>query len=253
MSCKSLLARWLYPVSSIRTVYRGPIKGMRFMVVPGMGLTYAMGQDHWNFRFFKSRLLHEMTVYDIGANNGQMALFFSRAVGAKGQVLSFEPVPGNVVTLERNLALNDCKNVKVFAAAVSADEVPKKFCFDMEHHTMGTLEDSMIKPGTWEQTIEVPSVSLDALLARGEKPPQVMKIDVEGAGYEVIKGALNLIKLHRPAIYFELHAAHDSAPELEAVRLLQKDFGYTVTNLDGTPQIDLRAMWGGAVWCEAAI
>ncbi len=77
-----------------------------------------------------------------------------------------------------------------------------------------------------------------------------MKIDVEGAGLEVIQGALTLIREHRPGIYFELHAADQEAPELKALSLLRDEFGYEIRDLNGTLQDKLGPQWGAAVWCE---
>lgn len=71
-----LIARWLYPYGAVRRVVRGPVRGMRFIVEPGMGVSYAMGSGAYNFGFLASRCRRGMTVYDIGANRGQMALFF---------------------------------------------------------------------------------------------------------------------------------------------------------------------------------
>ncbi len=250
MNLKSSLVRFLYPTNSIRRVIWGLNKGARFIVRPGMGATYALGLDHLNLQFLNAHMHSGMTVYDIGANCGQMTLFFSQKVGKGGSVLSFEPVPDNVSCLQKNVALNDHRNVKVFSAAVSADNEPKHFCYDMAHHTMGTLEESMITPGTWEETIEVSCLALDTLISDGERAPQLIKIDVEGAGLEVIKGALQLIQIHRPAIYFEIHAAHDQAPELQAISMLKEKFGYLISGIDSILQDPPTAMWGGALWCD---
>ncbi|HBJ86498.1 MAG TPA: hypothetical protein DDZ88_22120 [Verrucomicrobiales bacterium] len=244
------LARVFYPAGGIRTVLRGPLRGTRFVVVPGMGATYALGVDSMHWRFLAEQLHAGDVVYDIGGNCGQMALFFSRQVGDTGQVRTFEPVPQNAATLRRNLELNACANVEVIEAAVAADAEPRTFCFDAAHHTMGTLEGAMVKLDTWETTLQVACVTLDGMIESGARPPQVLKIDVEGSGLGVIEGAVNLIEQHRPAIYFELHAADDNAPELRALRMLRQRWGYRITDLNNTLQDTLSPLWGGAVWCE---
>lgn len=250
MNLVQTLARKLYPHGALRTVLRGPLRGTRFVVVPGMAATYSLGVDSMNWRFLANRLHAGDVVYDIGGNCGQMALFFSRQIGDTGKVCTFEPVPQNAAILRRNLALNACVNVEVIEAAVAADARPRTFCFDAAHHTMGTLEGAMVKLDTWETALQVDCVTLDGFLGQGGRPPQVLKIDVEGSGLGVIEGAVNLIEQHRPAIYFELHAADENAPELQAVQMLRERWGYRVTDLNGTLQDTLSPMWGGAVWCE---
>src|SRR5437867_4319614 len=89
----SRVVRFFYPFGSRRSVLKGPLKGTQFLVAPAMGLTYALGRDTYHFDWFAGKLQSGMTVYDIGANRGQMTLFFSRAVGPAGMVVAFEPVP----------------------------------------------------------------------------------------------------------------------------------------------------------------
>lgn len=250
MSLITRLVRWTHPVGAPRRVLRGPLRGSRFIVIPGMGATYALGQDHWHFAFLSAHVKPGMTVYDIGANCGQMALFFSRFVGNQGRVLSFEPVPQNAVILRQNLKLNHRLNVEVIETAVAADSQPKPFCFDAARHTMGTLKGSMVKLDQWDTTFEVPCVTLDEMVDGGSPPPALIKIDVEGAGWEVIQGAQNVIKQHRPLIYFEVHANTTESPELRAVAELKDKWGYRVTDLDGTLAQAPGPMWGAALWCE---
>ena len=98
------LARRLYPYGAVRTVLRGPVRKARYVVAPGMGVTYALGMDAFHMSFLGRFSRDGMTVYDVGANRGQLALFFSRVVGPRGRVVSFEPVPSVFATLEQNIA-----------------------------------------------------------------------------------------------------------------------------------------------------
>jgi FkbM family methyltransferase len=48
-----------------------------------------------------------MTVVDVGANKGQMALIFAALVGPFGTVVAIEPAPGPFASLQRNVRLNN--------------------------------------------------------------------------------------------------------------------------------------------------
>jgi FkbM family methyltransferase len=244
------LIRLLYPHGSVRSVLRGPLKGARFEVTPGMGATYAWGWEVMNQRFLSQRVRPGSVIYDVGANRGQMALYFSRLAGPLGQVFSFEPVPRNFSLLERNLKLNDAGNVRAFCLALAADDRPKQFCYDEAHHTMGTFADQIVKLENWEETIEVKCDTLDQFIARGNPVPDLLKIDVEGAGAEVLAGAVNLLRTRRPAIYMEVHASSTSAPEWEALQRLKHDHGYTVQDVNQTFGDMKGPLWGAAAWCE---
>lgn len=246
---KSKIVRWLYPHGSIRSVLLGPNRGSRFIVVPGMGLTYGMGQDHWNFRFLSRFIRSNHTVYDVGANCGQMGLFFANQVGLKGRVLCFEPAPSNAETLRRVVELNRLSQAIVHEVAVASDNESRAFCFKPELHTFGGLEDTMASTEGWGKPLTVSCLSLDSLVEQGESPPDLIKIDVEGGGYEVVKGARLILQKHRPLIYLEAHAANDEAPELKALRELKTEHGYRIEHLNGHEMTELVACWGKPHWC----
>jgi FkbM family methyltransferase len=250
MKWMQFLVRKLYPYGKQRVVLRGPVRGVRFVVVPGMAATYALGVDNMHWHFLKEKVGEGDVVYDVGANCGQMALFFSRRVGSDGGVYSFEPVSQNAAILRLNLNLNHCCNVEVIEAALASSSEPRRFCFDAAHHTMGTLEGAMVKLDRWQTTLDVPCITLDAVLAQGARPPDVIKIDVEGAGLGVIEGGSQLIGEYRPGIYFELHAATKDALELQALKMLRDRWGYGIQDLNGNLEADRGPMWNGAVWCE---
>ena len=250
MSFLHSIVRQLYPHGSVRRVLRGPLCGWSFEVVAGMGLTYALGFDHLNFRFLAERLRAGQTVYDIGANCGQMSLFFAARTAPGGRVLAFEPAPQNVARLRRNLALNGVVGVKVFEAAVAEDDRPRCFNFNPGQHGTGGLSESRAHAPVEVEEYEVRCQRLDDLLAAGEPPPDLIKIDVEGGGLGVIRGATQLLAQHRPGIFFEIHAATVEAPELVALRLLKHEHGYRWFDLQGRELQELTPMWGEPVWCE---
>lgn len=246
------LARLAYPHGSVRTVLRGPLRSMRYVVRPGMAATLALGMDNLNLPFLSKKVRKGQVVWDVGANCGQMALFFSRAVGTKGQVLAFEPVRENFHDMQKNLGLNDITNVRCFEVALSRTAGTRRMLFDPARHTMGVFEDASVKMNGWTDGMEVRCDSIDRLIEGGEPAPDVLKIDVEGAAADVVAGGISLIETKRPAIYLELHALARGAPELLLLDDLQTRFGYRITDIDGTLHDEPGEQWGAAVWCEPA-
>src|SRR5689334_16027553 len=86
----SPVVRALFPYGAQRIVIRGPARGLRFVIAPGMGATYAFGDEAYNAREWARRVRPGMVAYDIGANCGQSSLILARLVGANGHVYSFE-------------------------------------------------------------------------------------------------------------------------------------------------------------------
>ena len=59
-----------------------------------------------SYAAFRSACTAGGVVFDVGAHIGTYAIIAARAVGARGQVVAFEPVPGTRGALGQQLALN---------------------------------------------------------------------------------------------------------------------------------------------------
>ena len=157
-------------------------------------------------------------VYDVGAHIG----FFSVCAAKLGAVVyAFEPLPENAARLRENVSLNGF-DITVVEAAVWADDgtvdlVPGDSDFE-----------SRVAPGD-----AVPSVSLDAFSER-ERPPALMKLDVEGAEAQVLRGARRILADVRPLLVCEVHGA---GVRKEVEELLS---GYSVEELESASRIVAR-------------
>lgn len=141
-------------------------------------------------------------VMDIGANRGTYAYSMSKAVGKSGIVYSFEPNPVIVTQLRKNLKR---LNVVVENLAVSSTHDEKAFYrHTKECGPTSSLEyfDVLDKAGELEKTT-VKCVTLDSFCKANKLIPNLIKVDVEGHEFNVIKGAESIIKSCRPYLIFE--------------------------------------------------
>jgi FkbM family methyltransferase len=187
-----------------------------------------------------------MTVYDVGANKGQMTLLFSKLVGVKGRVIAFEPAPQEYASLQRNVRINGLSNVQLIDAAVSDCNGRATFTYSAQRATQGKL--LSVEPTYTNEEgeqLNVPSITLDAVLERGTPPPDLIKVDVEGAARLVFLGATKLLNDVCPAIYVELHGPE----EQRAIRdqLLRR--GYVAETTTGEVVSDPTAGWYSPLWC----
>ncbi len=120
---------------------------------------------------------------DIGANIGYYSLCAARWVGHRGKVYSFEPIPSTLKRLESNIELNKRSNVFIYSWACSSINGERKMVTGKDSG-WSRLEycdegDTLVKVITLDTFVE--SIKLSRI--------DVIKIDTEGADFEVLKGA----------------------------------------------------------------
>jgi FkbM family methyltransferase len=177
-------------------------------------------------------------VWDIGANLGLFSFAAAVAAGPRGQVLAVEPDSTMVGLLRRSAALGarraaasrrPCAAVQVLPAAVAADASVAHFHVARRNRATSHLEGfGTTQTGGIRATHLVPTVTLDWLAANFQ-PPDVIKIDVEGAEMTVLTGAAQVLR-NRPAIICEV-ASRNS----EVVAELLAPYGYAIYNGDLPP------------------
>jgi FkbM family methyltransferase len=164
--------------------------------------------------------------YDVGANVGFFTLLGARLVGPTGVVVAFEPVPWCARAVARNIEMNGFAHARIRAEAVGEADGGARLLVVGEaswSHLESTGRHADVR-----DEIDVRVVSLDSLVGSGAiAPPDVLKIDTEGAELQVIEGARATIARHRPAIVCELHDTN------AAFVALMDQLGYVTTNLDG--------------------
>jgi FkbM family methyltransferase len=148
-------------------------------------------------------------VYDIGSHVGSLALGIARLVGEQGRVVAFDGDPDNVTTLRESSLRNHLEaHLAVVHAAVWSYTTRHGIPFRRggTRRSQGGVEANGQCPvtGTGE-IISVTAVTLDEFIANGGPVPQLVKIDVEGGEYEVLRGGINLFTSQRPLIIAEVH------------------------------------------------
>jgi FkbM family methyltransferase len=158
-------------------------------------------------------------ILDIGANIGTHTLLFSEI----GPVHSFEPLYHAVVT--QNVKSNSLKNpVKVYPYALSDEAQVRNMYLPrrMPHGLKNYGGSSMHLNETAAHSSTPVPVECKTLDEVYNGVPSVIKMDVENHEPYVLRGAINTIKTHKPAIIIEISNYETS----EVPKILQS-FGYT--------------------------
>jgi len=158
---------------------------------------------------------------DVGAYVG----FYSVFAAKRGwRVLAFEPNPVSLVLLKYNIMMNSVGDlVSVVGKAVGERT-------DVADLTLSVVPSwSSLTSYTPQSAVlgkvKVEIVPLDLMLESWTEGPLVIKIDVEGAGFRVLKGALRSINKFRPYLVFEVHRTDEFVDELKGIILLKR-LGY---------------------------
>lgn len=140
--------------------------------------------------WFKIR--EDETFIDIGANIGRYTVTLAKQ--AK-KVYTFEPFPETYECLVKNIKLNELTNVQPHQIALWDKEEIVKFNIK---NSSGL--NSIVEPENAVYTISVPAFPLDYF---GISQMHLVKIDVEGAEKEVLRGMAESLKIHRPRLIIE--------------------------------------------------
>jgi len=183
-------------------------------------------------------------VFDVGANVGVHTVLTAKLVGKKGKVFSFEPEAETFSTLKKNISINELNNVLSFPVALSDSRSEKNIYFTGNtggftlRDNSGSLKGKGIKliPG-------------DELIKEENLPiPKIVKIDVEGFEYEVIKGFSKTLKNKKCKIVIcEVHPGLlPNGVKSEDVELLLKEAGFhNLSKLTRGVNIHLFALKNG--------
>lgn len=213
----------MIPGGTIIPIVQGPLRGKKWIVGSSHHGCWLGSYEYEKQKAFQKALAAGHVVFDIGANVGFYTLLASVLVQGEGHVYSFEPFPRNVDYLRKHIEINGIANCTVIEAAVGSED--GKNHFNPSHSpSMGHL--------STRGEITVKTLSLDnALRSKKIRPPDVMKIDVEGAELQVLQGCTHTVKVFRPTIFL---ATHGEIVRSACLRLLIAN-GYEMESLSPKP------------------
>ncbi|HZF97226.1 MAG TPA: FkbM family methyltransferase [Pseudoxanthomonas sp.] len=225
----ALMGMWARVVPSgsrILPVLGGPLRGRRFCANYSLRPHYLLG----HYERPVTQILRELIqpgqiAYDIGANTGYLSLVMAqlvRARGERGQVYAFEPTPSAFRLLVTNSVLNQDLPIQAFSLALSDSVGVEPFsCFEFD--LVSRLGDHSEKYGD-AAVIRTRVETLDHFFTEfALQPPHFLKIDVEGAELQVLRGGKALLGEYRPTVLVETHSDELDEGVLRMMRELRYD------------------------------
>lgn len=196
---------------------------------------FWMGYYNEDIAFLLDKILKPgMTVLDVGANIGEVALLAAKRVGPEGKVFAFEPIDAIAEKLKRHVEINNFDQIHVESCALG-----------------DAVDDNRPIYASCGQTGTDPNNGLGSLYgSKGEQPLQhihmttldtwlqehpsiqridVIKIDIEGAELACLTGAKKCLQRFKPSIIVEIQDFSSARAGYQPADILDflSGFGYT--------------------------
>lgn len=166
-------------------------------------------------------------VIDIGGGIGDFTIQASHS-HPKNQVFAFEPTPSSYALLQENLKMNRVSNVQVYPAAVWSSDSEVVIDTGMGEPVQFTSQELQKGAAPVSGKVIVPGLSLESVFERtGLTHCDLMKLDCEGAEYEILFKAPDAILSRIDRIVMEYHDNANEFTHVDMARFLTEK-GYKV-------------------------
>lgn len=182
------------------------IDGIRIPIVSGTGLNLVDSvrrDDDVKITMQKVLKFKEGIVIDVGANVG-VALLCLLSIDRKRKYVGFEPNISSAYVIEQIIKLNSLSDHYIIPVGLSDKTEIASFKYNYSTDVSGTVKEGFRPNGMYCYEKKVILQRGDELIGDQKfNNISMIKIDVEGAEVEVLRGLRNSIKKYRPFVIFE--------------------------------------------------
>jgi FkbM family methyltransferase len=196
--------------------YPAEINGHVFRIDAQFRWTAWHAHERELAEYLSTRIAPGQTCFDVGANVGIYVLQIARWSAPGGRVVAFEPNPGTLQVLRRHIAMNGLEARVTVVEKAAGARAGSAELFD---NAAGSGLSRIGAPNPAIQVavepMSIAMTTIDAYCCETGIVPDWMLIDTEGYEFEVLQGAAETLRRHRPHVVVELHP-HLSSPESRA-------------------------------------
>jgi FkbM family methyltransferase len=195
-----------------------------------------LGWDVWekpNTELILGSLRKGSVMFDVGAHIGYYSVLGSQVVGPGGRIVSVEPNPQTLPRLRKNLELSHASNVTVEDVACTDKETTLTFYQAGIRNTgASSISESNARNadhGEMVRSVTVRGRTLDSIVQElGLQRVDFVKIDVEGAEVQVLRGMKNTLAKYQPHMLIEMKPAQlaSMGTSIGELRSVLRDSGY---------------------------
>ena len=189
-------------------------------------LTVYIINKHSEINLYAYFKINNSCFIDVGAHIGKYSIMLGKNPSA--EIISLEPDVYNFDMLQKNILLNNVKNITAIntGAYSSKKEIP--FYISGK----GEGEHSIYKRNENWETSKIQVDTIDNIIEKlnVQKKISLIKIDAEGAEIEILKGAQKTISKNNPDLIIEV--LKENINNLEEVKNILQPFNYISKQID---------------------
>ncbi len=159
-----------------------------------------------NFSFLKSCCKEGAVILDIGAHIGLFSAIAAKLAGSRGRVFAFEPAPNTTPVLHQTIRINKLAHLIEPVNQAMGKDTGKITFFISDEEADNSNSLVSYKDDRKLNGVEVEVNTIDNFI--GEKKltkVDFIKIDVEGAEYDTLRGGGEVFKKLRPCFILAIH------------------------------------------------
>lgn len=196
-------------------------------------------------RILLSAARHRRTIIDAGANIGWYSLHFAKVLPGEGSIHAFEPVPTTCAMLRRNVRINGLGEAVRVNEMGLAEVGGQATIFLPSVQGSGAASLKRLHPHEDVQEVPIRIGTLDDYVAaHGLTDIGLIKADVEGAEFALLRGAIGTLRTDQPIVFLELLRKWARAYGYHPNEIIafMKDLGYACWTFDGGRLVQFENM-----------
>lgn len=214
---RKALRRFPLTRESTLRAWGGPLRGRRIIVAIGDDYLSGVYEEQTVYEVQRVVRPHDV-IWDVGANAGYLTMVFAALCDT---VHAFEPLPLNINRWLKHMRLNGVPNASLHRYALCDSD--RELTFNVGQSPFGNTYVHGCDSRRGRASHNVNGRSIDSVVAEGViEPPDVLKIDVEGAEHDVLCGATTTIATRQPLILLATHDCHSPHVQQRCLEFLRQ-------------------------------
>jgi len=160
-------------------------------------------REFFSTDFIKNFINEDDFILEIGANKGYYVLLEAK-IAKKGKIYAIEPIKENYCLLEESIKLNSFNNITLFPNLALSDDIKEKIMYFYDKQNWCSFTQNPNENISEKRKIS--TLTLAEFVKRTNFYPTLLRMDVEGHEYEIIKGGIDTLKKAKNLkIFVEMH------------------------------------------------